>query len=171
MFPERQYNIYAFSRLSTVQEHETPYLSQIFCVNDSVPNSQQGTSKSERSQSHCVGHSCPMGQGSAVLDPPWFPLGRRILEGSKDISDDLPAQWKNSFSLLVRLCGSNRNTKGASPWGPPSPSARWRYSSFQAAIRKELNEFKSTEMEVHELSRHLTRLVPRDFCLFVLPNE
>ena len=30
-------------------------------------------------------------------------------------------------------------------------------SSFQAAIRKELNEFKSTEMEVHELSRHLTR--------------
>ncbi|XP_030616189.1 phosphatase and actin regulator 1 isoform X4 [Delphinapterus leucas] len=29
----------------------------------------------------------------------------------------------------------------------------------KAAIRKELNEFKSTEMEVHELSRHLTRLV------------
>lgn len=33
------------------------------------------------------------------------------------------------------------------------------FSSLQAAIRKELNEFKSTEMEVHELSRHLTRLV------------
>lgn len=29
--------------------------------------------------------------------------------------------------------------------------------SVQAAIRKELNEFKSTEMEVHESSRHLTR--------------
>ncbi|GAB0183810.1 phosphatase and actin regulator 1 [Grus japonensis] len=28
----------------------------------------------------------------------------------------------------------------------------------KAAIRKELNEFKSTEMEVHELSRHLTSL-------------
>nr|XP_005305263.1 phosphatase and actin regulator 1 isoform X5 [Chrysemys picta bellii] len=27
----------------------------------------------------------------------------------------------------------------------------------KAAIRKELNEFKSTEMEVHELSKHLTR--------------
>uniref|UniRef100_A0A8C9KR24 Phosphatase and actin regulator n=1 Tax=Serinus canaria TaxID=9135 RepID=A0A8C9KR24_SERCA len=27
----------------------------------------------------------------------------------------------------------------------------------KAAIRKELNEFKSSEMEVHELSRHLTR--------------
>lgn len=27
----------------------------------------------------------------------------------------------------------------------------------QAAIRKELNEFKSTEMEVHESSRHFTR--------------
>lgn len=30
-------------------------------------------------------------------------------------------------------------------------------SGLQAAIRKELNEFKSTEMEVHESSRHLTR--------------
>uniref|UniRef100_A0A8C0ARW5 Phosphatase and actin regulator n=1 Tax=Buteo japonicus TaxID=224669 RepID=A0A8C0ARW5_9AVES len=30
----------------------------------------------------------------------------------------------------------------------------------KAAIRKELNEFKSTEMEVHELSRHLTRHMP-----------
>jgi phosphatase and actin regulator 4 len=27
----------------------------------------------------------------------------------------------------------------------------------KAAIRKELNEYKSTEMEVHEDSRHLTR--------------
>lgn len=27
----------------------------------------------------------------------------------------------------------------------------------QAAIRKELNEFKSLEMEVHEESRHMTR--------------
>ncbi|KAM9075165.1 phosphatase and actin regulator 1 isoform 4-T4 [Megaptera novaeangliae] len=33
----------------------------------------------------------------------------------------------------------------------------------KAAIRKELNEFKSTEMEVHELSRHLTRLVSSGF--------
>lgn len=49
-------------------------------------------------------------------------------------------------------------------------------SSFQAAIRKELNEFKSTEMEVHELSRHLTRLVHSGvlfllflfFCFFCL---
>ncbi|KAF4790910.1 Phosphatase and actin regulator 1 [Turdus rufiventris] len=30
----------------------------------------------------------------------------------------------------------------------------------KAAIRKELNEFKSSEMEVHELSRHLTRTFP-----------
>lgn len=30
-------------------------------------------------------------------------------------------------------------------------------SAVQAAIRKELNEFKSTEMEVHESSRHFTR--------------
>ncbi|XP_057556166.1 phosphatase and actin regulator 1 isoform X1 [Hippopotamus amphibius kiboko] len=33
----------------------------------------------------------------------------------------------------------------------------------KAAIRKELNEFKSTEMEVHELSRHLTRSVSSCF--------
>ncbi|PKU36751.1 phosphatase and actin regulator 1 [Limosa lapponica baueri] len=32
----------------------------------------------------------------------------------------------------------------------------------KAAIRKELNEFKSTEMEVHELSRHLTRRTVKD---------
>ncbi|PIO34239.1 hypothetical protein AB205_0167540 [Aquarana catesbeiana] len=35
----------------------------------------------------------------------------------------------------------------------------------KAAIRKELNEFKSTEMEVHELSRHLTRLVSQTLAL------
>lgn len=29
----------------------------------------------------------------------------------------------------------------------------------KAAIRKELNEFKSSEMEVHQESKHLTRLV------------
>lgn len=29
--------------------------------------------------------------------------------------------------------------------------------ALQAAIRKELNDFKSNEMEVHESSRHLTR--------------
>ena len=31
------------------------------------------------------------------------------------------------------------------------------HSVLQAAIRKELNEFKSTEMEVHEQSRIYTR--------------
>ncbi|ELK14971.1 Phosphatase and actin regulator 1 [Pteropus alecto] len=39
----------------------------------------------------------------------------------------------------------------------------------KAAIRKELNEFKSTEMEVHELSRHLTRLVLS--CGFFFPLQ
>lgn len=33
---------------------------------------------------------------------------------------------------------------------------------FQAAIRKELNEYKSNEMEVHASSKHLTR---SDFCV------
>lgn len=31
------------------------------------------------------------------------------------------------------------------------------FCPLQAAIRKELNDFKSNEMEVHESSRHLTR--------------
>jgi hypothetical protein len=37
----------------------------------------------------------------------------------------------------------------------------------KAAIRKELNEFKSSEMAVHEGSRHLTRLVFDSFPLRV----
>nr|XP_055246615.1 phosphatase and actin regulator 1 isoform X2 [Gorilla gorilla gorilla]XP_055246616.1 phosphatase and actin regulator 1 isoform X2 [Gorilla gorilla gorilla]XP_055246617.1 phosphatase and actin regulator 1 isoform X2 [Gorilla gorilla gorilla]XP_055246618.1 phosphatase and actin regulator 1 isoform X2 [Gorilla gorilla gorilla] len=41
----------------------------------------------------------------------------------------------------------------------------------KAAIRKELNEFKSTEMEVHELSRHLTRLVLRVFFFPFFPSS
>lgn len=36
----------------------------------------------------------------------------------------------------------------------------------KAAIRKELNEFKSSEMTVHEESRHLTRLLTKKSCLF-----
>jgi len=31
---------------------------------------------------------------------------------------------------------------------------------YQAAIRKELNEFKSAEMEVHEESKKYTRYIP-----------
>lgn len=38
------------------------------------------------------------------------------------------------------------------PWTRLTPKDK-------AAIRKELNEFKSSEMNVHELSRHLTRYV------------
>lgn len=39
----------------------------------------------------------------------------------------------------------------------PSYSILFTYFALQAAIRKELNDFKSNEMEVHESSRHLTR--------------
>lgn len=41
------------------------------------------------------------------------------------------------------------------PWTRLTPKDK-------AAIRKELNEFKSSEMAVHEGSRHLTRYVWRD---------
>lgn len=41
--------------------------------------------------------------------------------------------------------------------------------TFQAAIRKELNEYKSNEMEVHASSKHLTR--SDSYCVkFVLYN-
>lgn len=38
----------------------------------------------------------------------------------------------------------------------------------QAAIRKELNEFKSNEMEVHSSSKHLTRSVGKTFFFFLI---
>lgn len=39
---------------------------------------------------------------------------------------------------------------------------------LQAAIRKELNEFKSSEMEVHEDSRIYTRSEPNNSATFTL---
>lgn len=39
--------------------------------------------------------------------------------------------------------------------------AEFFFFCLQAAIRKELNEFKSTEMQVHSSSKHLTRFVRR----------
>lgn len=41
--------------------------------------------------------------------------------------------------------------------GPCRRPVRQCAFSFQAAIRKELNEYKSNEMEVHASSKHLTR--------------
>lgn len=40
------------------------------------------------------------------------------------------------------------------------------HNSLQAAIRKELNEFKSTEMEVHASSKHLTRSALCQCCVW-----
>lgn len=41
----------------------------------------------------------------------------------------------------------------------------------KAAIRKELNEFKSLEMEVHEESRYMTRYALSIICFSALLNE
>ena len=41
------------------------------------------------------------------------------------------------------------------PWTRLTPKDK-------ASIRKELNDYKSNEMDVHEESRHLTRWVPRE---------
>lgn len=53
------------------------------------------------------------------------------------------------------------------PWTRLTPKDK-------AAIRKELNEFKSSEMAVHEGSRHLTRFVPlysSNQIPFAIPNN
>ncbi|XP_018419163.1 PREDICTED: phosphatase and actin regulator 1 isoform X3 [Nanorana parkeri] len=56
-----------------------------------------------------------------------------------------------SFSDYVELADAQDYDRRADkPWTRLT-------AADKAAIRKELNEFKSTEMEVHELSRHLTR--------------
>ena len=39
----------------------------------------------------------------------------------------------------------------------------------KASIRKELNDFKSNEMDVHEDSRHLTRYSIHSFIVSLLP--
>lgn len=62
-----------------------------------------------------------------------------------------------SVTLMFTSCQTSaaQNALGIHPWS---------FASLlrpQAAIRKELNEFKSTEMEVHASSKHLTRLVFR----------
>lgn len=47
----------------------------------------------------------------------------------------------------------------------PEDAFKWLLFAIpQAAIRKELNEFKSTEMEVHVSSKHLTRSVYEYAC-------
>ncbi|XP_032649183.1 phosphatase and actin regulator 1 isoform X5 [Chelonoidis abingdonii] len=55
------------------------------------------------------------------------------------------------FSDYVEVADAqDYDRKADKPWTRLS-------AADKAAIRKELNEFKSTEMEVHELSKHLTR--------------
>ena len=49
------------------------------------------------------------------------------------------------------------------PWTRLTPKDK-------AAIRKELNEFKSSEMAIHEGSRHLTRWVDRSLGFMIYPN-
>jgi len=47
-------------------------------------------------------------------------------------------------------CASDYDRRADKPWTRLTPKDK-------AAIRKELNEFKSSEMEVHASSKHLTR--------------
>lgn len=50
-------------------------------------------------------------------------------------------------------------------WGGFSPSPFLDHLLLQAAIRKELNEFKSSEMEVHEESKIYTRFAKPRSCI------
>lgn len=62
-------------------------------------------------------------------------------------TDITPLIYHILFNVL-----NNALTDALMPFNPPRAFS-------QAAIRKELNEFKSTEMEVHASSKHLTRSV------------
>lgn len=50
------------------------------------------------------------------------------------------------------------------PWTRLTPKDK-------AAIRKELNEFKSSEMDVHDDSRHLTRYCINEFVQMVIKHS
>ncbi|XP_026053079.1 phosphatase and actin regulator 1 isoform X5 [Carassius auratus] len=65
--------------------------------------------------------------------------------------------------ILIRFCdyvevadAQDYDRRSDKPWTRLTAADKVR-SDEQAAIRKELNDFKSNEMEVHESSRHLTR--------------
>jgi hypothetical protein len=65
--------------------------------------------------------------------------------------DELKERKIIKFSDYVEVTDANEYDRRADkPWTRLTPRDK-------AAIRKELNEFKSSEMEVHEESRHLTR--------------
>lgn len=82
----------------------------------------------------------------------------------------LCAQRKNSVAVLLNqrrlinnrgfLCRNSLHLSDSVPGDVISPVLTLHVAFvLQAAIRKELNEFKSNEMEVHSSSKHLTRSV------------
>uniref|UniRef100_A0A8B9C3P6 Phosphatase and actin regulator n=1 Tax=Anser brachyrhynchus TaxID=132585 RepID=A0A8B9C3P6_9AVES len=72
---------------------------------------------------------------------------------------ELQARRILRFNEYVEVTDSpDYDRRADKPWARLTPADK-------AAIRKELNEFKSTEMEVHEESRQFTRWVNLSFCI------
>uniref|UniRef100_A0A493SSU7 Phosphatase and actin regulator n=1 Tax=Anas platyrhynchos platyrhynchos TaxID=8840 RepID=A0A493SSU7_ANAPP len=72
---------------------------------------------------------------------------------------ELQARRILRFNEYVEVTDSpDYDRRADKPWARLTPADK-------AAIRKELNEFKSTEMEVHEESRQFTRWVNPSFCV------
>uniref|UniRef100_A0A8C0HLJ6 Phosphatase and actin regulator n=1 Tax=Buteo japonicus TaxID=224669 RepID=A0A8C0HLJ6_9AVES len=72
---------------------------------------------------------------------------------------ELQARRILRFNEYVEVTDSpDYDRRADKPWARLTPADK-------AAIRKELNEFKSTEMEVHEESRQFTRWVNLSSCV------
>ncbi|KAK4823470.1 hypothetical protein QYF61_002517 [Mycteria americana] len=91
---------------------------------------------------------------------------------------ELQARRILRFNEYVEVTDSpDYDRRADKPWArlTPADKARGKYEipsalhtqqvTVEAAIRKELNEFKSTEMEVHEESRQFTRWVNPSSCI------
>lgn len=107
------------------------------------------------SATECTGCTDLLSMPSSIR-PSWCSQRREILEALKEHPGD------TFFCIHHVVAWKNKSTIRHDRQGGLSPPLQHadQLLFLQAAIRKELNEFKSTEMEVHELSRHLTRLVP-----------
>lgn len=100
--------------------------------------------------------------GSSAFDRPSKSLRKRrysFFDSFKFLF--LEIQWNSDVALLVEQIirfndyievtqAHDYDRRADKPWTRLTPKDK-------AAIRKELNEFKSSEMAVHEDSRHLTR--------------
>ncbi|KAK1337121.1 hypothetical protein QTO34_001743 [Cnephaeus nilssonii] len=79
-------------------------------------------------------------------------LTRKVLELSTLSAGCDGERWREGAGLALTLRAQDYDRRADKPWTRLS-------AADKAAIRKELNEYKSNEMEVHASSKHLTRSI------------